>query len=167
VPNWAFVVYKKNVGAERGYKYILPLSSPGITISTDPTAIPPHIREQLTRPDGTAQALEAMKLFVNKRDEAAFERAVALYVASARERDEPIETVLAVLCELASGLEGPRVVEELLLHPTKMHRLIFAGILRAFYGSVAVEREIGASAQRKADATQHVEKGTWPKRAAD
>ncbi len=146
------------------------MNSLGLSISSDPTHIPPDSRQQLTRPESTAEALEAleaMKLFVIKRDETALEQAVALYVASARAREESIETVLAMLCQLASGLEGPRVVDELLHNPTKMHALIFAGILRAFYGNAAVERGIGAGAQRKADASQHVESGTWPKRPAD
>jgi hypothetical protein len=129
--------------------------------------IPPDIREQLTRPADATTALEAMQLFLTKGDGAAFEQAVELYITSARTREEPIETVLSVLCQLAADLEGPRVTNEMLLRPTKMHALVFAGILRAYYGNVAVERGIGASAQRKADASQHFKSGTWPKRPAD
>jgi len=108
-----------------------------------------------------------MKVFLSVRDEAAFEHAVALYVSAARAREEPIETVITVLCKLAGGLEGPRLLDERLIHPTTMHALIFGGILRAFYGNATVDRGIGASAQRKADAPQHIEKGSWPKRPAD
>jgi hypothetical protein len=129
--------------------------------------IPHAAREPLTHAEITADTLTAMTTFMSKGDEAAFERAVALYVASARSRKEPIESVLSVCCTLATDLEGPRVVSEGLSNPTKMHALIFAGILRAFYGDVAIDRAIGASAQRRADAPQHVLSGTWPRRPTD
>lgn len=144
-------------------KFAAPLNLAGNSISSDP----PDIRERPTQPDSRTAALEAMKAFLSMRDEAAFEHAVALYVSAARTREEPIETVITVLCQLAAGLEGPHVIDERLVHPTTMHALIFAGILRAFYGDAAVDRGIGASAQRKADAQQHIEKGSWPKRPTD
>jgi hypothetical protein len=137
-------------------------------LTRESTDIPPHIRERLTLPENSSAAVDAMKLFISEGNEAEFEEAVAIYCASARTREEPIETVLAVCCELAAGLEGPRQEsDDVLSRPTKMHALIFAGILRAFYGDVAVERGIGASTQRKADASQHFKSGTWPKRPAE
>jgi len=128
--------------------------------------IPPDLYETLTAPENTAKAIEAMEAFLIQGDEQKFEYAVALYVAAARHRKEPIERVTGALCMLAENLQGPRRAAERLLHLTQMHELTFNGILRAFYGDVAVDRAIGASSQRKADASQHIKSGTWPKRPA-
>jgi hypothetical protein len=134
---------------------------------SDRSEIASDVHDLLLNPPNTAMALEAMQSFIEKGDKAAFKHAVALYVKSARARNESIETVLGVLCTLATDLEGPRVADDgVLLHPTTMHELIFAGILRAYFGTVAVERGIGASSQRKADAPEHVKTGTWPRRPA-
>lgn len=126
--------------------------------------IPPDRYEAITAPQNTANAVEAMRSFLRDGDGTTFSNAVALYVASARYRQEPIEAVAAALCNLAEVMEGPRRDAEILFHPTKMHELIFAGVLKAFYGEIAVERARGARAQRKADAPQHTERGTWPRR---
>jgi hypothetical protein len=134
------------------------------SIITDQFEIAPDVHDLLLNPPNTAMALRAMQSFIAKGDKAAFKHAVALYVKSARTRNESIETVLGVMCTLATDLEGPRVAGGVLLHPTTMHELIFAGILRAYFGAVAVERGIGASSQRKADAPEHVKTGTWPRR---
>jgi len=128
--------------------------------------IPPDLYEALPAPENTAKAIEAMEVFLIQGDERKFEYAVALYVASARHREEPIERVTGALCMLAENLQGPRRAAKRLLHPTQMHELIFNCILRAFYGDVAVDRAIGAGSQRKADAPQHTKSGTWPKRPA-
>lgn len=133
----------------------------------DSQPIPPELYKDLTAPDNTARAVEAMRVFLLRGDESAFEDAIALYVASARHRNEEIETLTGALCQVAESLEGPRQ-EGLVLHgPTRMHALIFSGILRAFFGDVAVDRELGSQAQRKADAPQHRETGTWPKRPSE
>jgi hypothetical protein len=68
---------------------------------------------------------------------------------------------------LAENLEGPRRENEVRMRPTRMHELIFTGILRAFYGDPAVLRAVGARAQRKADAPQHTKSGTWPRKPAE
>jgi hypothetical protein len=125
--------------------------------------IPPERYQVITPPENTANATEAMQSFMRDGDANAFADAVALYVASARFRQEPIETVVAALCSLGESLEGPRRDSDVLFAPSKMHELIFTGILKAFFGEVAVERGRGASAQRKADAAQHSEHGTWPR----
>lgn len=127
--------------------------------------IPPVLHQQLKRPDSIEEAVEAMKLFIEKGDKETFQRAVAIYCTGACERKEEVETVLGALCRLAADLERP-TDKDSLMHPTEMHSLIFAGILRAFYGDAAIDRAAGASAQRKADAPQHVQSGTWPKRPA-
>lgn len=129
--------------------------------------IPPESYEHLTAPENTAKAVEAMQSFLIQGDERTFKYAVAVYVASARHRNEPIEKVVGALSVLAESLEGPRRAGERLLGSTSMHELIFNGIMRAFYGDVAVDRGMGASAQRKADAAQHAKSGTWPKKPAE
>src|SRR4051812_30928257 len=132
----------------------------------DSSAIPAAIREQLTHPQNVQAAVKAIKLFLTKGDEEAFEKSVALYCASAQGRKESVEAVLAVLTTLARELEQPTVFDDFPAHPTTLHARIFAGILRAFYGNTVVDREVGASAQRKADAPQHSRSGTWPIRPA-
>ena len=87
--------------------------------------------------------------------------------SGACERGDEVQTVLCALCCLASDLEGPGSDGDVLPHPTVLHSLIFAGILRAFYGDAVVDRAAGARAQRKADAPQHVHSGTWPRRPVD
>jgi hypothetical protein len=129
--------------------------------------LPPDVYDHLTAAENTDQAVAAMRRFVRRGEEAAFEYAVAIYVASARTRQEPIEAVVGALCLLAATLEGPRSENDILLRPTRMHQLIFSGILRAFYGDEAVLRAVGARAQRKADAPQHTKSGTWPRKPAE
>ena len=136
-------------------------------MSSESTVIPPALREQLVRPPNSDAASAAMALFIAMGNETAFEQAVALYCAGARAREEPIEAVLGVLGKLSAEFEGPRYDEERFLRPSRMHTLILAGILRAFYGDAAVDREIGAMEQRKADAPQHTKSGTWPQPRPD
>lgn len=132
-----------------------------------PPEIPPDLYEHLTAPQNTENAVEAMRVFLRDGNQPAFEYEVAVYVASARHRQEPIETATGVLCLLAGNLEGPGLEGEPPVRPTRLHQLIFGGILRAFYGDVAVDRAIGATAQRKADAPQHTRSGTWPRKPED
>lgn len=129
--------------------------------------IAPELYQGFTAPESISSAVEAMRDFLRSGDEAKFESAVALYVAAARFRQEPIERVVSALYQQAEDLEGPRFEADLLRRPTRMHELLFTGVLRAFYGDVAVQRALGASAQRKADARQHVVAGTWPRRPQD
>lgn len=128
----------------------------------------PELYEHLTAPQNTEKVVAAMKLFLLEGDEEKFEIAVALYVASARYRQEPIERVVSPLCLLAGDLESAAgKANEFLPEPSRMHELIFSGILRAFYGDPVVDRALGASAQRKADAPQHIKSGTWPKKPVE
>jgi len=134
----------------------------------EPThGIPPEQYQAITAAENTDHAVEAMRSFLRDGNQDAFATAVGLYVASARYRQEPIETVVAALCMLAEGLEGPRRDADILFRPSRMHELVFTGVLKAFYGEIAVERARGARAQRKADAPQHSERGTWPRRPQD
>ena len=126
-------------------------------------AIPPAIQKQLTHPESAEAAIHAMKLFIAKGDKETFQNAVATYCAGACERGDEVQTVLGALCRLALDLEGPRVkLDGVFAGRSELHSLIFAGILRVFYGDAAVDRAVGARAQRKADASQHVQSGTWP-----
>lgn len=120
-----------------------------------------------TAPQSVFDAVAAMREYLRSGDESRFEQAVAVYVAAARHRQEPIERVASALCQLAEALEPPRLEADALRHPSRMHELIFTDVLRAFYGDFAVERALGARAQRKADAPQHVDAGTWPRRPQD
>lgn len=129
--------------------------------------VAPEIIEQLTAAQNIEKAIEAMKLFLLDGGEEKFELAVAVYVASAHSRQEPIEKVAGALSALSGVLGGPQSDETFLARSTRLHELIFNGILRAFYGDIAVDRALGASAQRKADAPQHTRSGTWPTRPAD
>jgi hypothetical protein len=144
--------------------YFLP--TPQVEAGNEPVGVLPEVLRRLTRPE-SAVALSAMRLFLSKGDETAFGSAIGDYLTAVRTREEPIEMVLAVCCELAVCLEGqPLVTDDVLMRPTRMHELIFACVLRSFYGEVVVERAIGARAQRKADARQHSQSGTWPRRPA-
>ena len=118
------------------------------------------------QPDSVEAAVAAMKLFIEKADKEKFQNAVAIYCTGACERKEEVETVLGALCRLAADIEGPKT-DTLELRPSEMHSLIFAGIMRAFYGNAAVDRATGARGQRKADAPQHVLSGTWPRPPAE
>ena len=132
------------------------------------STIPPAVHQQLTQPESVDAAVAAMKLFVAQGDTEAFQEAVALYCVGACDRGDEIHTVLGALCRLAADVEGARTFDKLVLaRPTELHSLIFAGILRAFYGDGAVDRGVGARAQRKADAPEHVKNRSWPKRPAD
>jgi|SRR4051812_6885308 hypothetical protein len=132
------------------------------------TAIPPTIYQRLTQRESVEAAVGAMKLFLLKGDREAFQQAVAIYCTAACDRGDQVQTVLGALCRLAEDLESQRPGEEVILvRPSEMHSLIFAGILRAFYGNAAVDRAAGASSQRRADAPQHVRGGTWPRRPAE
>lgn len=131
-------------------------------------SLPPTIHRQLAQPESVEAAVAAMELFIKKGDRETFQVAVAVYCVAACERGDEVQTVLGALCRVAADLEGPRGRDEdVLARPSEMHSLIFSGIMRAFYGDLAVDRQRGASAQRKADALQHTKNGTWPNRPVD
>ncbi len=121
--------------------------------------IPPELYEHLTNVENVDQVTSAMQTFLDNGDEVTFEYAVALYLASARFRGEPIPKVLGVLTSLSESVQG-----RVLSPPSRLQATIFRGILRAFYGEVAVEGEgeNGARAQGEAGATPPIEPGTWP-----
>jgi hypothetical protein len=71
------------------------------SFSSDPVFDPGELFEVVEREENAQRALEAMREFVRRGDGPMFERAVAVYVRSARARREPVETVLATLETLA------------------------------------------------------------------
>lgn len=98
--------------------------------------IPSDLYEHLTKAENVDQVASAIRVFLHNGDEETFEYAVALYLASAHFRREPITKVLQVLTNLGEAIEGA-----VLLSPTRLQSSIFRGILRAFYGEVVVEEE--------------------------
>lgn len=129
------------------------------------TKLPTDIHQKLSDPPTLEAAVEAMKVFIDKGDPEAFQHAVAVYCAGARERGEQIETVLVALERLAKQVGGPLSRQGVMqTRPTEMHTLIFGGILRAFYGDAAVDREAADAAGRKAEAHKHTVERTWPRR---
>lgn len=95
--------------------------------------IPPELYEHLTTVENVNQVTSAIRAFLDKGDEVTFEYAVALYLAAARFRREPIAKVLTVLTDLGDAIEG--LVPS---PPSHLRASIFRGILRAFYGEVVV-----------------------------
>src|SRR5256885_16158781 len=112
---------------------------------TEPV-IAPELYQHLTAAQNADHVVKAMRSFLLEGDDEKFELAVAVYVASARYRREQIETVAAALAMLAGSVEDPGLDDDLMRRPTRLHQLIFSGVLRAFYGDTAVDRALGASA---------------------
>src|SRR5258705_1406634 len=74
----------------RSSKFAL-LTSSCMISNHDVPEIPLESYERITAHENIAHAIEAMQVFIRKGDVSKFEHAVALYVASARKRQEPIE----------------------------------------------------------------------------
>lgn len=100
--------------------------------------IPPDLYDHLTKAQSADQVIGAIKAFLDNGDEVTFEYAVAVYLAAARFREEPIERVLQVLTSLGESIEGLVASP-----PSRLSALIFRGILKAFYGEVTVEPQRG------------------------
>lgn len=107
-----------------------------VAMSDTASRIPPALYEHLTNAQSTNRVIGAIKIFLEKGDAVTFEYAVALYLAAARAREEPIDVVLSVLTNLSESIEGT-----VLSPPSYLQTLIFRSILRAFYGEVAVAGE--------------------------
>jgi len=73
--------------------------------SQDPVFDPTELFEVIAHDDNVNRVLGAMGEFIRRNDTNALERAVAIYVRSARTRGESIETVLATLQTVADDLE--------------------------------------------------------------
>ena len=103
--------------------------------SQDPRFDPERLFEVVSGAKNGERVSEAMRAFLARRDAPAFERAVAVFVRSARARGEPVERVLGVLVELAEEREGSGYPHD--WTPTDLRRLILRGVLLAFYGDTA------------------------------
>jgi hypothetical protein len=109
--------------------------------SQDPGFDPEQLFLVVGREENTARVSEAMCVFLERGERAAFARAVATFVRSARARNDPIERVLAVLIELATEHEGSARPHDLEL--SELRRLILHGVLLAFYGDSSVRVDPG------------------------
>jgi len=98
--------------------------------------IPAELYEYLTNVENVDQVSRAIRTFLDSGDEVTFEYAVAVYLASARFRAQPIAEVLQVLTSLTESIEG-----RTLSSPSSLQASVFRAILRAFYGEVTVEGE--------------------------
>ena len=108
---------------------------------------PGELFKIIERDADRSRVLAAMRQFMVRADAALFERAVAVYVRSARALNESVETVLATLESLADELERdatPGYAER----DTPLRHLVLRGVLLAFYGPEVVEREEAARGER-------------------
>lgn len=111
--------------------------------SRDPVFDPAELFDVIAHDDNVHRVLDAMRAFIRRNDTSAFERAIAIYVRSARTRGEPIETVLATLETVADELErdaSPGYKQR----DTPLRHVLLRGVLLAFYGVDAVQREENA-----------------------
>lgn len=104
--------------------------------SQDPTFDPEQLFSVIGREENAARVSEAMRAFAACGRQGAFEQAVALFVRSARARNEPIEQVLAVLIELATDEEGVARPHD--LERSDLRQLVLRGVLLAYYGDSPV-----------------------------
>ncbi len=108
--------------------------------SRDPVFDPAELFEVVAHEDNVHRVLGAMREFIRRGDTAALERAVAIYVRSARTRDEPIEVVLGTLETVADDIEqdgAPGFKQR----DTPLRHALLRGVLLAFYGADIVGRE--------------------------
>jgi hypothetical protein len=123
--------------------------------SHDPAFDPEQLFDVISREENVDRVSEAMRAFLAHGDVARFERAVAIFVRSARARGEPVEQVLAVLIGLAEAREGAGYPHDWSL--TDLRLVVLRGVLLAFYGDTSVasrapgvERRAGGE-RRRAD----------------
>jgi hypothetical protein len=115
--------------------------------SQDPVFDPAELFQVIEQETNADRVLAAMREFLRRSHTAEFERAVAVYVRSARTRGEPIEVVLGTLQAVADELErdAPPGFKE---RDTPLRHLLLRGVLLAFYGADAVQREESARRER-------------------
>ena len=115
--------------------------------SRDPVFDPSELFEVIAHEENVHRVLDAMREFIRRTDTNALERAVAIYVRSARARGEPIETVLATLQTVADELErdGAPGFQQ---RDTPLRHALLRGVLLAFYGADVVRREESARRER-------------------
>jgi hypothetical protein len=118
--------------------------------SQDPALDPEQLFEVIGHEENAERVSTAMRVFLARRDTAAFEQAVAIFVRSARTRGDPVERVLAVLIELAEAREGVAYPHD--RTPSDLRWVVLRGVLLAFYGDAATTaRRPGGGLRRRGD----------------
>ena len=115
--------------------------------SRDPALDPAELFDVIQHDDNVHRVLAAMREFIRRNEYDTFERAIAVYVRSARARREPIETVLGTLQTVADDVErdAPPGFSQ---RDTPLRHVLLRGVLLAFYGADAVQREESARRER-------------------
>lgn len=127
--------------------------------SRDPVFDPAELFDVLEHEENVTRILAAMHAFLQHGDPRLFERAIAVYVRSARTRKEPVESVLGALEAIADELErdaAPGFAER----DTPLRRLVLRGVLVAFYGPESVRRELAARQARVDQTDEAAAEGT-------
>jgi hypothetical protein len=106
--------------------------------SQDPTFDPDAIFGVIEEGENLERIAQAMREFLVRGQIGTFERAVALFVRSARARHDSVERVLALLIKVADEYSGLRAPHDLEL--SDLRRLVLRGVLLAFYGDSRVPR---------------------------
>jgi hypothetical protein len=117
--------------------------------SHDPRFDPQELFAVVSSAESMSAVADAMSRFVAAGDLQAFERAIAVYVRSARVRRDPIETVLGTLTGIADNAEGIPRQKGLLHEETTLRRSVLRGILVAFYGDEVVQEGSEARERRR------------------
>jgi hypothetical protein len=115
--------------------------------SQDPAFDPAELFDVIAHDDNVDRVRAAMRAFIKRSDPSAFERAVAIYVRSARARGEPIEIVLGTLQSVADDFER-HAAPGFTQRDTPLRHVVLRGVLLAFYGADAVQREERARRDR-------------------
>ena len=126
--------------------------------SQDPAFDPDQLFEVVGHADSADRVAEAMRMFLKHGELARFEQAIAVFVRSARARQEPIERVLAVLIELAAAKEGVAYPHDWTL--TDLRWVVLRGVLLAFYGDTSLAKRDSGIERRSGDERRH--DGTRP-----
>jgi hypothetical protein len=122
--------------------------------SQDPTFDPEQLFRVIGQEENAERVSEAMRAFLARRDTDAFERAVAVFVRSARARGDPVERVLAVLIEFAEGREGTAYPHD--RTPTSLRTLVLRGVLLAYYGDAGMTARAPGVERRRGGERRHV-----------
>ncbi len=112
--------------------------------SQDPAFDPEAVFGVIEEGENLERIEKAMREFLGRGQIGTFERAVAVFVRSARARHDSVERVLALLIKLADDYGGQRAPHDLEL--TDLRRLVLRGVLLAFYGDSRVPRTKSAEA---------------------
>ena len=124
-----------------------PTTEPSGEPSQDSVLDPAELFAVVEHDENVNRILDAMEKFLRYSDAQLLERAVAVYVRSARARAEPVEAVLGTLQVLADRLERD-APPGFTRRDTPLRHLVLRGVLLAFYGEEVVRREAIARQDR-------------------